>query len=340
MSIVDSLLKEPTMPHDGGTPASPRSPQPELAVPSSAADVTRGTGTVQDKQPRGYDATRADGIPAGRPHGGAGTQCRAMEVANWMTTDSVSLGEASSAPNGQPPHGSSERSSITRGQHARTKDASLARALTVATFLLIAAVAAAVGGTSSTSIGWTFSDERVDHARPRGASTNGRMAPERTFGYEARAPSKRPDTVPPSWASAAGRAAPTDGVAVFSMSTIWRTKASKTADVHKVRDGGGRSRDHVPLLEENASFPCRPRSLGQPTVEHHPQVLKWQTSNNTRCVSATEKDMYDGCKGAACMNFCHNNTHKEEITVNNTDELYSDFEGSLGTVCSRHNEAQ
>ena len=104
MLIVDSLLKEPTMPHDGGTPASPRSPQPELAVPSSAADVTRGTGTVQDKQPRGYDATRADGIPAGRPHGGAGTQCRAMEVANWMTTDSVSLGEASSGPNGQPPH--------------------------------------------------------------------------------------------------------------------------------------------------------------------------------------------------------------------------------------------
>ena len=188
MSIVDSLLKEPTMPHDGGTPASSRLPSPELAVPSSAADVTRGTGTVQDKQPRGYDATRADGIPAGRPHGGAGTQCRAMEVANWMTTDSVSLGEASSAPNGQPPHGSSEHLSIARGQHARTKDASLARALTVATFLLIAAVAAAVGGTSSTSIGWTFSDERVDHARPRGASTNGRMAPERTFGYEARAP--------------------------------------------------------------------------------------------------------------------------------------------------------
>ena len=104
MSIVDSLLKEPTMPHDGGTPASSRLPSaPELAVPSSAVDVTRGTGTVQDKQPRGYDATRADGIPAGRPHGGAGTQCRAMEVANWMTTDSVSLGEASSAPNGQPP---------------------------------------------------------------------------------------------------------------------------------------------------------------------------------------------------------------------------------------------
>ena len=105
MSIVDSLLKEPTMPHDGGTPASPRSSQPELAVPSSAADVTRGTGTVQDKQPRGYDATRADGVPAGRSHGGAGTQCRAMEVANWMTTDSVLLGETSSVPNGQPPQG-------------------------------------------------------------------------------------------------------------------------------------------------------------------------------------------------------------------------------------------
>ena len=103
MSIVDSILKEPTMPHDGGTPASPRSPQPELAVPSSAADVTRGTGTVQDKQARGNHATRAAEGPAGRSHGGAGTQCRAMEVANWMTTDSVSLGEASSAPNGQPP---------------------------------------------------------------------------------------------------------------------------------------------------------------------------------------------------------------------------------------------
>ena len=103
MSIVDSLLKEPTMPHDGGTPASSRLPSPELAVPSSAADVTRGTGTVQDTQARGGNATRAAEEPAGRPHGGAGTQCRAMEVANWMTTDSVSLGEASSAPNGQPP---------------------------------------------------------------------------------------------------------------------------------------------------------------------------------------------------------------------------------------------
>ena len=160
MSIVDSLLKEPTMSHDGGTPASSRLPSaPELAVPSSAVDVTRGTGTVQDKQARGGNATRAAEGPAGRSHGGAGTQCRAMEVANWMTTDSVSLGEASSAPNGQPPHGSSEHLSIARGQHARTKDASLARTLTAATFLLIAAVAAAVGGTSSTSIGWTFPDE-------------------------------------------------------------------------------------------------------------------------------------------------------------------------------------
>ena len=35
MSIVDSLLKEPTMPHDGGKPASSRLPSPELAVPSS-----------------------------------------------------------------------------------------------------------------------------------------------------------------------------------------------------------------------------------------------------------------------------------------------------------------
>ena len=104
MSIVDSLLKEPTMPHDGGTPASSRLSSPELAVPSCAADVTRGTGTVQDKQARGGNATRAAEGPAGRSHGGAGTQCRAMEVANWMTTDSVSLGEASSAPNGQPPH--------------------------------------------------------------------------------------------------------------------------------------------------------------------------------------------------------------------------------------------
>ena len=47
-----------------------------------------------------------------------------------------------------------------------------------------------------------------------------------------------------------------------------------------------------------------------------------------------------GCKGAPRTSFCNNNIHEEEITANNTDELYGDFEGSPGTVCSRHNEAQ